>query len=102
MAAKLDPDLDVENANAGADEVEGAGRVVDTEKTGGRHRRRYGYTTEGAAENDHDISLKGRKPLKITMHKQSMPESRIANFGHGMATHHIDTVKPKQKLTIIK
>jgi hypothetical protein len=100
MATKLDPDLDVEQATSGTEDA--AGRVVDTEKTGGRHRRRYGYTNEGAAENDHDISLKGRKPLKVVMHKQDTPVSRIANFSHGMSAHHIETVRPKQKLTIIK
>lgn len=100
MATKLDPDLDADVEFSGGEAEGAAGRVVDTEKTGGRHRRRFGYTPEGAQENDHDIEQKGRKPLKITMHKQEAPVSRIANFQHGTATHHLTTVKPQGHLTI--
>lgn len=99
--AVLDRELDSDVEFSGEAE-DAQGRVVDTEKTGGRHRRRYGYTSAGAQENDQDIADKGRKPLRITMHKADPPESRIANFSHGMTTHHVSTVKPQKYLTIIK
>lgn len=97
--AKLDPDLDADAEHAGAGDD--PDRVVDSEALGGRHRRRFGYGTEGAQENDHDIDLKGRKPLKIVEYKRHAPESRIANFSHGITTHHISTVhNPKRPTTI--
>jgi len=96
MAKRLDPELATEAEFIGG-ESDDPDRVVDSEALGARHRRRFGYTTEGAQENDQDIAQKGRHPLAVVGHRQDVPASRIANFthGHGMATHHITTVKKR-------
>jgi hypothetical protein len=60
-------------------------KLTDSEALGARHRRRFGYTAEGAEENDYDILSKGRAPLKIERHKQqNVGESRTAHFAHGV------------------
>lgn len=93
---KLDPDLETEAAFIGG-KKDDPDRVVDSESLGARHRRRFGYTAEGAQENDSDIADKGRHPLKVTAHSQKVPESRMHAFshGHGMETRHIETVKKR-------
>jgi hypothetical protein len=91
---KLDPDLETEAEFIGGDSDD-PDRVVDSEALGARHRRRYGYSAEGAEENDEDIASKGRHPLKISGHKVDMPESRTISFHHGMTPHHITTVKKR-------
>jgi hypothetical protein len=92
--AKLDPELETEAEFIGG-ESDDPDRVVDSEALGARHRRRFGYSAEGAEENDQDLADKGRNPLKVTGHKVDVPESRIANFQHGTAAHHITTVKKR-------
>lgn len=91
--AKLDPELETE-AEFTKGDSDDADRVVDSEALGARHRRRFGYSAEGAQENDQDISDQGRKPLKVTFHKTSVPESRMHAFTHGrgMGERHITTV----------
>lgn len=97
---RLDPELetDAEFAEGKSDDPD---RVVDSESLGARHRRRYGYTAEGAEENDQDIADKGRKPLRVSGHKRDAPQSRIANFTHGMTTHHLTSVKTQKRPSII-
>ena len=93
---RLDPELETEAAFVGG-KTEDPDRVVDSESLGARHRRRFGYTAEGAQENDSDIADQGRKPLKVTVHRSAVPESRMSAFshGHGMAVRHIETVKKR-------
>lgn len=92
--SKLDRELDSDSEFTG--EADNAGEVVDSEALGARHRRRFGYSAEGAQENDEDIAAKGRKPGSITKHRSPVPESRMHAFHHGraMATAHITSVKP--------
>lgn len=94
MAEKLDRELDTE-AEFKAGDADDPDRETDAEALGARHRRRFGYTSAGAQENDADIADQGRKPLKIQVHRSDVPESRIANFGHGMGIKHITTVKKR-------
>jgi len=65
-----------------------------SEALGARHRRRFGYTAEGAEENDSDIFAKGRVPLKVEHRRQqNVGESRIAHFNHSVTvTRHPTTV----------
>ena len=88
--AKLDPDLDSQVEFSGGEDE--ANTAEKREALGARHRRGYGYTSEGARENDQKIAATGHKPLRIAKHVHPVPESRIASFSHGMATHHISTV----------
>lgn len=92
--SKLDRDLDTEAEFVGGDKDD-PDRVVDSEALGARHRRRFGYSAEGAQENDMDLADQGRKPLKVTGHKVDVPESRTISFHHGMTAHHITTVKKR-------
>lgn len=94
MAEKLDRELDTE-AEFKTGDADDPDRETDAEALGARHRRRFGYTSAGAQENDADIADQGRKPLKVSFRKADVPESRIASFAHGMATHHITTVKKR-------
>jgi hypothetical protein len=63
-------------------------RAVDSEALGARHRRRYGYSAEGAEENDSDILSQGRAPLRIDgpRKQQNVGESRIEHFKHAIVT----------------
>lgn len=93
---KLDPDLETEAGftNGVKDDPD---RIVDSEALGARHRRRFGYSTEGAQENDEDIAAKGRKPQKISVHRAPAPTSRIVAFQHGMTAHHLTTVQKRTR-----
>lgn len=99
--AKLDPELETEAEFIGGDSDD-ADRVVDSEALGARHRRRFGYSAEGAEENDHDLEAKGRKPLNVSMHKAKVPESRIASFSHGVTAHKgLSTVQKRNRPSTI-
>lgn len=89
----VDPDLATESEFQAGDSDD-PDRAVDSEALGLRHRRRFGYSAEGAEENDLDILAKGRKPLKVAGHKQqNVGESRIAHFNHSVtATRHPTTI----------
>lgn len=97
---KLDPELETEAGftNGVRDDPD---RVVDSESLGARHRRRFGYTDEGAQENDKDILDKGRKPQKIAVHRAPKPVSRTVNFQHGMTPHHLTTVQTRKRVSTI-
>lgn len=63
-------------------------KVIDSEALGLRHRRRFGYSAEGAEENDLNIRNEGRKPLKVAGHRRAYSgESRIAHFKQGVVTN---------------
>lgn len=94
---KLDQDLDSQvEFSGGEDDAESAEK---REALGARHRRGFGYSSYGAQENDEKIAATGHKPLRIPKRPHPVPESRIANFGHGMTTHGITTVH-KHKVTL--
>jgi hypothetical protein len=78
-----DADLAQENESASSD----PDRVVDAEALGLRHRRRFGYSAEGAEENDMNISSQGRKPLHVLGHKHSYTSGRTAHFKQGIVGH---------------
>jgi hypothetical protein len=61
-------------------------KLTDSEALGARHRRRFGYTDEGASENDSDILAKGRAPLKIDggRKQQNVGSGRNEAFAHGV------------------
>jgi hypothetical protein len=94
--AKLDPELETEAEFIGGDKDD-PDRIVDSEALGARHRRRFGYSAEGAEENDHDINAKGRNPLKVSVNRSAVPESRMHAFthGHSPGVTHITTVKKR-------
>lgn len=94
---KLDQDLDSQVEFTGGEDD--ADQAEKREALGGRHRRGFGYTSEGARENDQKLANAGHKPLKIAKHQHPVPESRIANFGHGMTPHHVTTVH-QHKVTL--
>lgn len=91
--SETDPDLATEGEFQQGDKDD-PDRAVDAEALGLRHRRRFGYSAEGAEENDLDISQKGRKPLNIVGHKrQNSGESRIRHFNHSVTqTRHPTTI----------
>lgn len=91
--SEIDPDLATENEFQRGDKDDPDG-LPDAEALGARHRRRFGYTAEGAEENDLDIANKGRKPLTVVGHKRvNSGESRIAHFNHSVtATRHPTTI----------
>jgi hypothetical protein len=63
-------------------------KIVDSEALGLRHRRRFGYSAEGAEENDLNIHNEGRKPLRVAGHRRSYSgESRTAHFKQGLVTN---------------
>lgn len=91
--AKLDPELETEAEFVGG-ESDDPDKITDAEALGARHRRRFGYTSEGAQEHDMDIAAKGRKPMGIQHHRSEVPQSRIANFHHAVTAHRgITTIK---------
>lgn len=97
---KLDPELETE-AGFTSGVKDDPDRVVDSEALGARHRRRFGYTSEGAEENDRDIADKGRAPQKIAIHRAPAPESRTVSFKHGMTAHHLTTVQKRKRVSTI-
>ena len=69
------------------------------EALGARHRRRFGYTSEGAEENDNDILSQGRAPLRVDgpRKQQNVGESRIGHFRHSIVTTRHPTTVTRSK-----
>lgn len=84
--SELDPDLETQGEFVKGDSDD-PDKESDVEALGGRHRRGFGYTSEGALEHDIKKEREGGHPQRVSMHKSPVPESRIANFTHGV-THH--------------
>lgn len=80
-----DQDL-AQEADFKAGQTDDPDTANSAEALGARHRRRFGYTAEGAQENDVDIMHKGRKPLRIDgpHRQQNVGESRIGHFKHAI------------------
>jgi hypothetical protein len=58
---------------------------TDQEALGLRHRRGFGYSTEGAREHDDKLLAQGGHPLHYGSHKQqNAGASRIQHFNHGV------------------
>lgn len=86
MSTGLDIDEDFDTGLADDPDTSNA-----SEALGARHRRRFGYSTEGAQENDADIAAKGRKPLHSydgPRRQHNMGESRNLSFNHSVSLHH--------------
>jgi hypothetical protein len=83
------PDADLaQESELKAGAADDPDKVVDSEALGLRHRRRFGYSAEGAEENDMNIHNEGRKPLHVVGHKRSYTGgSRTAHFKHGIVSH---------------
>lgn len=96
--AGVDPDAELAQENGfQSGDSDDPDRIVDSEALGARHRRRFGYSAEGAEENDLDISSKGRKPLHVVGHRRSYSPGRVGHFNHGA-----NIVTHKKPTTIVK
>jgi hypothetical protein len=58
---------------------------TDQEALGLRHRRGFGYSTEGAREHDDKLLAQGGHPMHFGHSRQpGSGESRIKHFNHGV------------------
>jgi hypothetical protein len=99
------PDADLaQESELKAGAADDPDKVTDSQSLGLRHRRRYGYSAEGAEENDANIATQGRKPLHVVGHRRSYSGGRTAHFEHGVVSHNRPTsvVSHKRPTTVVR
>ncbi len=67
-----------------AGDSDDADKNTDAEALGLRHRRGFGYSTEGAREHDDKLLAQGGHPMHYGSHRQpNVGASRIQHFNQG-------------------